>query len=327
MSPSQQSAQAIRDEHAASSRARRSRREQEKYFQRTPPQQQRADNVRAAMANGSFAQTRFSFNQDNPKLDMDAAGNIRAKSREENIAAAKENGTFDRQRAEYNAKNIGAPMDEKGNIKPVRQADIQGPPRSAMPQPMGPPKTLMQRRPVPTTGTINGKPAGEVFQSLADQQQRPNKFAQPRQAPAAQTTPAATPSPTWGKTAGEIIADIDRTQADVAENMGRASAAFKPRQAPQTAAAPHTLKGPQQLNPGAQSILTAGATPKADTAPKAPATTAQTAPQSAMQKFGDFMFGGAKTAATNALKSAEKFMQNRTFVSEDEPKPNRVAAQ
>ena len=135
-----------RAELAQARSARRSRREQENYFRRTPPEQQRANNVARAMADGSFAKTRFEYEKTNPKYAMDGAGNIRAKTREENIAEAKKDGTFAQKVAEFNAASKDSRLNAKGEI------DLVMPKRKAPP----PPKP----GPAPVAGDITLQPGG-----------------------------------------------------------------------------------------------------------------------------------------------------------------------
>ena len=221
-----------------SPRRRRTLEEAAKVFRPRSPAEQRQANVDQAMKSGSFHQIRYGFNQQNPKLDMDSAGNIRAKTREENIAAAKADGTYDAKVKAFNESNKNGYIDPKtGAMKtraeaPAKPRDEMGPPRSAMPR----------------DRTIEGMPAQKWFQSQADRQGKDNQFAKasvgPPRSAMADSKPASNAPKSDNKSARETIADADAKMKHLDAQMAIAKQAFKPRTPSQIAdaAAPASPK-------------------------------------------------------------------------------------
>ena len=166
---------------------------------------QRADNIAAAKAAGTFAQTRLDYNKANEgKSQMDDAGNITqiAKAAPE-LEAGSGSGSVRVKKPTTETKPSTTTSNQTPSSGTVNLFDTSSL-KTPRPPLAGAANTGDQKTPSaapaktpfrPKGSMINGKPSQEFFQDTANRQGRSNQFAEPQDsAPASTATPVSTPS-------------------------------------------------------------------------------------------------------------------------------------
>lgn len=253
---------------------------QNSYFNRSQYANARARNVQAAMANGSFAKTRFAYNQANAgKAEMDGAGNIST-----------------RQAPKREAQFMPGPGGSMIPVKAGKRAAQQPQPsaRQAPAPILGP-----RQQQGTNTNQLDLKPVGDPnLRKQIDEikaRQAQGKFFESR-APSGQAT---SPPARQSKTVGEMIADIDKSQAALRNSSAKMQEVFKPRTPPKAPGMVSTAKEPER-------VKLAGPVKYEDQAP------AYREPENEAQKMARLQ----KAAEAGALSRRSPFQRMRDTVDQ-----------